>query len=209
MIHARLTLAALVFAFLPGCAALTAFSGTDSLDTYELSPLSPPAAGPIARGPVLRVERPTASGAVASDRIVFKPDARSVTVLPGVRWVDDAPAHVEMLIMRSLTATGRFGLVTGSGAGALPDYLLVGDLVAFEAAFFAAGTPGAPARPGAEIRLTLSLLDASTESVRSSRVFVERSFAASDDPAALVAAFDRAMSALLSDVVGWLSGQAV
>ena len=46
---------------------------------------------------ILFVAEPTAPGAIASDRIVMKPNPLQVTLLGDGRWVEAAPAHIRNL----------------------------------------------------------------------------------------------------------------
>lgn len=190
---------------LSGCAALGALqTAAAPLESYELTPL--PASGAAGRsGLHLRVELPAASGALASDRIVIKPNPLQVQNLPEVRWVDDANTHVQMLLMRSLAGTGRFGLVTGDGPGPLPDLSLLSDLEAFQAEIVPP-TPAVP-QPTQVVRvgMTLSVFDERSNTVRATRRFEQLSAATSTQPIALVAAFDQAMTAILRDAAGWVA----
>ncbi len=190
---------------LGGCAAFGALqTAAAPLESFELTPL--PVSGAASRsGPHLRVELPAASGALASDRIVIKPNPLQVQNLPDMRWVDDANLHVQMLLMRSLAGTGQFGLVTGDGPGPLPDVSLISDLEAFQVEIVPP-TPTAP-QPSQVVRvgMTLSVFDERSGTVRATRRFEQLSAATTTQPIALVAAFDQAMTAILRDAAGWVA----
>ncbi len=202
----RILRAAALFAglgLLGGCAAVSAVQTAASpLDSFELTPLAPGGSG--ASGPLLRVELPTTSGTLASDRIAIKPSALQVQYLPGVRWVDEANIHVQMLMMRSLSGTGRFALVSGDGPAPLPDFVLLSDLRAFQAELVVpeGGDPAAPVAV-AVVRLDASILDDRDDTLRASGRFEARVPARGSDPVALVAAMDAAMTEVLREVTAW------
>src|SRR5207342_120642 len=98
---------------------------------------------------------PTAPAAVASDRIVIKPNALQVTLVGDGRWVEAAPAHVRTLIARSLANTGRYALVTTGTVGPLPDFTVMTDIDGFEARLLPEGSP-APAQ--VVVAMTLSVV---------------------------------------------------
>ena len=69
-----------------GCAAVSSLSGASQpLDAYALTPLARPRWSRGSRHVV--VETPSASGAIATDRILIKPDRLQAAYLPGARWV--------------------------------------------------------------------------------------------------------------------------
>ena len=71
-----------------GCSTVSSLnSAARNLDAYALNPLPPqPAARRGSR--ILFVAEPTVPGAVATDRIVMKPNAIQVTLLGDGRWVE-------------------------------------------------------------------------------------------------------------------------
>lgn len=183
-----------------GCSAISSIqSAAKPLNTFELSPLP---AGSVAssRGRRhLEVALPTATGALTSERIVIKPTPLQVQSLPDARWINETTVHVQLLLVRSLANSGRFALVTNSGSGPSPDYLLLTDLRAFQAEV-------AGEKVTVVIRATMTLLSETDGAVISSRSF-SNSVAVADTSAELiVAAFDAAMTQQLIDVVGWLVG---
>lgn len=198
----RAAAALALIAALGGCAAVSAVqTAAAPLDSYELTPL--PSEGSGGAGPVLRVEQPTASGTIASDRIAIKPSPLQVQYLPEVRWVDEAQIHAQMLMMRSLAGTERFALVTGEGPGPLPDFVLISDLLAFQAELVPAeGGAGAPV-PVAVVRLDASIVDDRDDTLRASRRFAARVPALAGDTVAIVAAMDAAMTQVLREVADW------
>ena len=104
---------------LPGCGAVRSLNAAaEAQDTYELQPLSGGIAGRTGRS--LSVEVPSAAAAIATERILIKPNALQVAYLPGSRWVEAAPLHVQSLLIRSVANSGRAGFVGGPvGTGPL------------------------------------------------------------------------------------------
>ncbi|NNU80883.1 ABC transporter [Halovulum dunhuangense] len=183
---------------LGGCTALDSFTAsTRPLDTYELTPATTDAPG-RGLGPNVYVEEPAGSGAIATDRIAVKPDALQVRYLPDGRWADPATEHVQLLLVRSLAATGRFGVVTGQTGGPIPDWVLVSDLQDFHARL---GPEGEGASATVTLRLS-AIRDADRQAV-ASRVFTRTATAASTATNDLVASFDAALGAVLSDAAAW------
>ncbi len=161
----RLILCSLILSLIGGCSAVTGIASAGRpLDTFELRPL--PARTSVVRGSThLVVEPPTASGALSTDRIAVRPNALEVAYLPGVAWVDAAPEHVQLLIVRSLGGTGAFALVSEGGARADADWYLETDLQAFGVELDPAGAARA------SVRLSATLVSSTDRRIRGSRIF--------------------------------------
>jgi cholesterol transport system auxiliary component len=174
--------------------ACSAFSQASApLDAYTLQPLTLTPGSTTARH--LVVELPTASGALATDRILIKPNPLQAQYQPGARWVDPLPDMVQGLLVASLQNSGRYRLVGRDGAGMTPDFVALVEVNSFEA--------DAPAMT-THVALTVSLL-----SVQDRRLLATRRFTASAQPAAtdtltLITAFDAATGRVLADAVAWI-----
>lgn len=189
-----------VVALTSGCGTLASLDDASrSLDTFELTPIAARAGGLSSAGRTIFVDMPTASGAVSTDRIVIKPTPLAVTFLPDARWVDPAPSHIQQLITRSLTNSGRLGFVTTRAVGPLADYTLITDVEAFQAEVGPAGGPPLTVR----VRLTASLLRDADGRLVATRRFEREIGAATDEGSDIVAAFDVAMTAVLEDLSSW------
>ena len=201
MMVRRLLLAVSVGA-LAGCSAIANVgSASRPLDTYELSPLSA-LPGPVRGTRHLVVELPTASGALATDRIAVKEGSLQVAYMPGARWADPAPDHVQLLLARSIGSAGGFALVsTGSGA-ADPDWSLATDLQAFQVEL----DPSGAAR--VRVRLRATLIDENDRSVRGASMFEASAPVADTGVAAVIPAFDRATSSVLREATAWVGAAA-
>jgi cholesterol transport system auxiliary component len=196
---ARAVLLALALGVPAGCGAVRSLNtAAESLDVYELTPTSQ-ASGGARSGRSLAIETPSAPAAIATERILVKPNPLAVTYLGGARWVEPAPAHVQSLLARSLAGSGRVGMVSTTATGPLPDYDLVTSIEDFQAEI----TPGA--EPGVEvvIAMTMTLVRDIDARPVGARRFEARVAANSDAPTDIVSAFNQAMSAVLREATGW------
>ena len=198
----RLPLAACLAAglALSGCATASSLrSAATPLATYTLSPLPAPTTPVRSSARVAYVADPTASAAIAGDRIVIKPDPIRVTLIGDGRWVEALPLHVKSLLARSLANTGRFAFVATSTVGPLPDVTLLTDIDAFEAEVLPAG--GAPAR--VIVSMTLTVVRDADGRLVASRRFQKTAEAPATDARSLVLAFEAANDAVLREAIPW------
>ncbi|MFC6582248.1 ABC-type transport auxiliary lipoprotein family protein [Sulfitobacter aestuariivivens] len=93
------------------CGTLSVLSeASEPLDTYDLLPAAGSKRGKRTSRTLL-VARPQASAALATDRIVIKPDPAAITYLPDARWSDELPAMLQNLLVRSISETDRVAYV--------------------------------------------------------------------------------------------------
>ncbi|MDP5085585.1 MAG: ABC-type transport auxiliary lipoprotein family protein [Yoonia sp.] len=189
-------------AMLGGCSAVSALNASaQPLDTYDLSPaVGGQSGGGSAR--TLLVARPEAPAALATDRIMIKPDPASITYLPDARWSDEAPLVLQALLIRSLSAAGRLGYVGRSDGGPVPDRVLLVRIDVFQVDV----TPDG--RLVAGIACTLTVLNDRDQRVIGSRNFAQSAEAAGDDPAAIVAAFQTVVDSLMPAMTDWVLARA-
>lgn len=167
------------------------------LDAYTLRPLPMSAGAPSGRH--LVVELPTASGALATDRILIKPNPLQAQYLPKGRWVDPAPQLMQTLLVGSLQNANAFRLVGRDGAGLVPDYVLLVEMTAFQAEV----QPPGPSGPLVRVALTLTLLREADRTLLATRRFEQTSFAANAQTQNVVVAFDVATQLVLAEAVAW------
>lgn len=201
LLRAAVLLAGL--ALLPGCSAVSALSGASApLDAYTLTPVVP--AGTLTRVERhLIVELPTASGAIDTDRILFKPNRLQAQYLPDGRWVNPAPDLVQTMLVQSLQNTGALRLVGRQALGLQPDYTLMTELIALQAE---PGPPGG-APFTARVAVSVTIVRESDRRIVGTRRIEQVAGAASNDTLALVSAMDTAMAAALREAVGWTLAQ--
>lgn len=186
---------------LGGCSAVSALnSAAKTLDTYDLMPAVGAKTGRRS-GATLLIARPEASSALGTDRIMIKPDAQSITYLPNARWSDELPLVVQSLLVRSISGTGRIGYVGRSDGGPVPTTALLVRLDAFDVAVL---------DQGFEVRvdIALTLLDDKAQTVIASRGFAQNAAVAQDDPASIVAGFQRILDVLLPAMADWAVARA-
>lgn len=191
--------ALVLLGLLGGCQAISTLNDASrSLDSFDLAAAAVPP-GPEARSRrVLLVALPTATGAVATDRIIVKPNPLQVAYLPDSRWIDPAPQHVQSLLIRSIGNSGGVGFVGGDAAGPVPDFVLLSDLQTFDAEI---GPDGKPRQ--VTVRLNLTLVRDFDRALVASRRFEATVPLASTEPLSVAAAFNSAMAAILRDATRW------
>jgi cholesterol transport system auxiliary component len=183
--------------FQSGCGAIANLNAAATpLQIYEL-PAPEVDAGTRRRSVELVVEEPVASGAIATDRIMIRPEPLQAQYLPGVRWPDPAQEMVQTMILRTLLQTGALASVGRRPIGTLGDFALLSELTDFQA----------EAQDGGPFVVRVRLI-ARLARERDARVIATRGFeatanASSDRPDDVVAAFDEAAGQLVSDVALW------
>ncbi|MEM8570161.1 MAG: ABC-type transport auxiliary lipoprotein family protein [Pseudomonadota bacterium] len=187
-----------------GCTAIQSLDAASrQLDTYELSSVSPvTSAAGVRGGPTLFVATPVSSGAIASDRIVVKPDPFQVTFLPDARWVDPAGVHLQLLLTRSLSGLTRYGLVTASSSAPFPDFTLMTDVEDFQVEL--ASNDQEPTIR-VVVRVQAALVQESNGRVVARRTFQAIVAAADTRASGIVPAFDAATASVQRELVTWLS----
>lgn len=190
-----------MLAGLAGCSTIASLeTASRNVQTFELSPVEAATQTSSNSGPIVVVATPVASGAIASDGIVIKPDRLRVAYLPDGRWVDPAPQHIQQLLTRSLSGATQLGLVTADASVPLPDYTLVTDIEAFQAEI----EPNNRNAVRVSVRLNMAVI-----SEREGRVAARRNFSAEAvtnglEPETVVTAFDAATTRVLRDVAAWV-----
>ncbi|WP_333713005.1 ABC-type transport auxiliary lipoprotein family protein [Yoonia sp.] len=202
MIHNIKPFIALLLLLAPGCGAISALdSASEPLEVYELRAPSLQTAVRRSRTELV-VEEPTASGALAVERIMIQPRPLQAQYLPGVRWADTAPTMLQTLLVRSLTETGALGSVGRRPVGTIADFAVLSELTDFQA-------ETADGNRGAEIvvRASFRIVRERDARVIATRTFERREQADDTGVETIVPAFDRATSALIAEVVPWILGQ--
>lgn len=191
---------ALVFAALAalsGCSAVSALTGSDALEVYELRRVDQPQAGRQSPDHVI-IETPSTTGALDTDRIMIKPNALQAQYLPGARWSDATPVMLQTLMLRSVQSTDAFSYVGRQPLGARGDYAVLTELVDFQTELDATGET-ATVRLG----MTVRVLREDDNRIIASRDFAASAVAPSTETLALVAGFDAAAATLLDAFASW------
>ncbi|MEM9757025.1 MAG: ABC-type transport auxiliary lipoprotein family protein [Pseudomonadota bacterium] len=182
---------------LGGCSALGALgNAARPLDVYDLQP---PVDLPVASRQSPReviVEVPATAGSLNTDRILVRPDRFQAQYLPDARWGEETPLMLQTLMVRSLQATQGLLFVGRRPLSRSGDVAVVSELVAFEGQITATG-------PAVSIVLELRLVAERDATIFAARRLEAEAAAASSDTRDIVAAFDAATGALLSDFTTW------
>jgi len=190
-----------VVAALSGCSAISALNeATVPLEVYELrapANIETNQSRPLARDVV--IELPTTSGALATDRIMIRPNALQAQYLPDVRWSDAAPVMVQTVMLRAVEATGAVRYVGRQPLASSGDFAVVTEMVDFQADLNPDGQTAS-----AQIRLIVRVVRESDASIVASKVFAATAPAASTQTDVVIAAFNAASTDLFTEFANWL-----
>ncbi len=197
----RNLLAATSLAALSGCAAITAVTDAATpLDVYELrAPASiEPSGGRVLARDVI-IEIPTTSGALATDRIMIRPNALQAQYLPDVRWSEPTPVMVQTLMLRSVEATGAVRYVGRKPLGVSGDFALVTEVIDFQADVV-------PETDTANVQITLlvRIVRERDASIVATRRFTAIAVAATTETAVVIDAFSAASDQVFDAFAQWV-----
>lgn len=188
----RVMLLSLVVLCLAGCAKVLDPGPAPS--HILLRPAMPERVASNALKVQLAVALPETDRSHDTDRILLV-QGREVRTWAGVRWVGNAPALVQRMLLDGFQADGRLHAAAET-SGIFPDYRLTCDLQAFELR-----REGATLM--ADMRVMLRLFDARKNRIADSVTFEAHIPAATDTLDGGVSALDRAASQILGDTVRW------
>jgi cholesterol transport system auxiliary component len=194
----RPLLALAIAASLAGCSAISSLnSAAATLDAFELRA---PTGVPVARsqqGIDFIVEIPAASGAIDSDRVLVRPTPTQVAYLPDARWTAAAPVMLQSALVETFLRSNAFRYVGRRPLGVSGDIALVSDLVDF----------GAEVRgDGAVVEMTLiaRLVREEDATITATRTFTRSVPVPDTRSPTILAGFEAASNALLTDVAAWV-----
>ncbi|NNE52773.1 MAG: hypothetical protein HKN30_10260 [Sulfitobacter sp.] len=197
----RLLGAIAALALLSGCAAITAVSDAATpLEVYELR--APVGISRTTRRAAPRdviIELPTTGGALATDRIMIRPNRLQAQYLPDSRWSEPAPVMVQTLMLRAVEATGALRYVGREPLGVSGDYAVVTEVVDFQAELIE-GSDAATVR----IQIITRLVREQDARIVASQTFSAEAPAASTDTQTVVAAFNVASDQVFADFASWV-----
>ncbi|MDB5512003.1 MAG: hypothetical protein JWR08_1486 [Enterovirga sp.] len=160
---------------------------------YDLT--APRPRGAIGLGTQLVVTEPAALQAFESERIAVRSASGTVSVLPNGQWADRLPRLVQARIIQTFENGSRTRSVGRPGDGLTPDTQLNTELRTFQ---FDAG------RGEGVVEISAKLVDSRSGRVLNSRIFSSRQPVGSGGVAEVAPALDRALSAVLLDMVRWV-----
>jgi cholesterol transport system auxiliary component len=183
---------------LAGCAL--ALGGNSAPTTYDL--IAPRSFAPAKAGAgyQLVVAEPTAVHALDTDRIMVRPRADQISYYKGVAWSDRLPHLYQVRMIETLQNSGAVKAVFSSNDRADGDYTLATEVRSFQ-------IDTTSGRPAADVDVFAKLINNDTSKVVASKGFTARVAAASDDPAAGVAALNQALTEVLQDTSTWVAAR--
>ena len=183
---------------LPGCTALGALNDAATpQDTYALQPVSIASQARRSSRTLLVLE-PSASAAIATDRMLIQQDALSVTYLPDARWADTVPKMLQTILIQSIASTGQIGFVGAQGAGPVPDAVLLTRIDAF-------GVDQQADRSFvARVSFELTVLRDRDQRVLGTQRFATTLPVANDQADTIAATFQQALETLLPQALPWV-----
>ena len=200
-ISRRMVIAALALAP-AGCGSLLGGGGPPTA-LYTLTALHDfPPAGTPRRLQVL-IDKPTSSDALDTTRIALRRNQLSFNYFADAAWTDGAPAMIQSLLVESLQRSGR---VTAASRDTLA---IRGDVeLRIEVRHFEAEYTGDVELPTVRIELGLMLVRVEDRSIIATRTVTASARPAKNDVPAVVAAFDQALHAAMTDTLTWILANA-
>jgi cholesterol transport system auxiliary component len=193
----RIAFGALVCALLlSGCALVG--SGSEPLDTFELTAATPATGARKTRTQIL-VAEPTALKALDSESIVIKPSEKVIQYLGGAQWADRLPRIVQARLAETFQKSGRVGGVGRPGEGLAIDYQVIADIRSFEIRLDGGDR--------AEVALFVQILNDRNGVVRAAQLFSASAPVSGDGAAAFVAALDHAFGTVAVEIVDWTASR--
>ena len=179
-------------ALLAGCSTLVS---EPAPRIYDLRAPASIDVGGARTGRQLLVAEPASVRFYATDRIVVRDSAATLAYFPGALWSDALPDLLQARFAEALERTGRARAVGRPGQGLLIDTRLVPEIRAFEIEI----SDGAAAV--AVVDVSLKVMNDANGRILASQSFVARLPAASDGVEDGVEALNRALDAVLRDMV--------
>jgi cholesterol transport system auxiliary component len=159
--------------------------------TFSLNPLM----GGARLGPAysLGIDAPKALKGLDSERIAYRSGPNEIQYYADADWIDLAPEMVQMVLVRSFQNRTNLAVSDRSVGGTPPDFVLTSLLQEFEA----------DAGKSAHVTLVVTLSPANRRRIARTWTFEAGIVTADDHIESVVAAFDKALGAVASDLIGW------
>lgn len=185
---------------LSGCSAISAITdATTPLAVYELR--TPESIATVQGRPLARdviIELPTTSGALATDRIMIRPDPLQAQYLPDVRWADPMPVMMQTLMLRAIEATQGVRYVGRQPLGSSGDFAIVTEIIDFQAELNADGETAT-----VSLNMVLRIVREQDARIVASRRFDASAPSQSTDTQDLIKAFDTGVTLVLPLFAEW------
>lgn len=196
----RLVLVALLWGAVLGCSILPSSGPVPDLYTLTATPSAglDPVEWPLA------IEEPVPTGGLGTDRIAVRPSPLELRYFSKVRWAERVPRMVQTLLIQSFQDSGAFPAVTRQPIGLHRGHSLRTELRAFEVEKFAKGQA-----PLVRVAITAQLVTLPREEIVATKTWEARRVAQGSEMVAVVAAFDEALDAVVTEMLTWVAGQTV
>lgn len=148
--------------------------------------------------PILKVERPQASGLLGGKRIVLEVQPNELAAYGAVRWVTDAPDLLRDHLVRALRTDGRLGTVVSDVSGAGSEVTLSSALLGFQED--RTGT-----RREVHLHLQAQLIENGSRKILDTKDFLITVPLADSTIDGAVAAFGRAADRLAAEAADWVA----
>lgn len=148
--------------------------------------------------PILKVERPQASGLLGGKRIVLEVQPNELAAYGAVRWVTDAPDLLRDHLVRALRTDGRLGTVVSDVSGAGSEVTLSSALLGFQED--RTGT-----RREVHLYLQAQLIENGSRKILDTKDFLITVPLADSTIEGAVSAFGRAADRLAAEAADWVA----
>lgn len=149
----------------------------------------------------LRIPLPNAGDLLDSNNLAVRPEPNQLQNYKGARWSESLPVLLQSAVLRAFEDSGRIGSVARAGVGVRGDVSLLLDIRHFEAVYPTPRT--AKSRPLVQVEIQAKLVAAAGGAVLAARTFRQTVEAEQVAVPAVVAAFERATTPLLTQLVDW------
>ncbi len=181
------------------CGPIVGLPDSGEAQTYYTLPAASNFDDAIPHQPLtILVEGIITPGDLDSNRIALHPSPLEVQYFAKVRWSDRVPGMLQTLLVSSFENSTKIRSAGTESMGIPADYRLKTSLRGFQADYKELGTA-----PTVNVSLSVKLVRKSPLELIDNIVITKSAVAESDNMAAIVAAFDRATSALLQETVNW------
>ncbi len=193
---ARRSLAGVAVLALAGCAKL--FVATPPGHLYRLTAeRSYPAGLPHRRG-VLLVDQPQAPSGIDTARIALSRSPVSLDYYADAEWTDHLPSLLQEAMLASFENSRAITAIDREAMQVRADYILQTEIRHFEADYEAGAAP-----PQVRVAIVARLVAATQRRIIAQTSFERRQPSAANNVADVVAAFNAAAGALITEIVLW------
>jgi len=179
-----------------GCTGSLLESHAEPAKVYRLGAVSVAGSGGERLDVALSVARPRAAASLDTDRVAVAQAGNAFDYFAGVRWADPAPRMLQQILVAAFTTEDSFASAVAAPSRVPTEYQLDIELRQFTAVYAAAGTA-----PEVRVQWQATLVDTRHGTRVASFVVESASTAAANRRDAVVAAFQQATAAVVTDTV--------